>query len=413
MKLYVYALFTFFSGHRCVAVDMFDSSSSSAVLVKEVIAKLAENQIPEQNALDNIEKSLTKLAEQEKTAPSNSSSSWDVFLQQIKTLIETTFKESVLKNKNATQAALDAAWSGSSACRHPDDAINESSVNTLSDAHITCRKEQQRRYTLFVSTSCSGPHNCDMACSLYNQLNSIPDHHTTCVMAPGTAAPTIGTYLREMKVKFIGLRDNLQSAKNTCDQCRNQSNLSAVSQANYCLGLACNYKRATVDCDARQAALEREACGLRKTGSCANYISCHTQKKSAYEAVRNTSQQAAQNFAALWESIERILCYVEALGLNTIDKATAITNCKNAQYSTAPVNINFYGNFPAANSCTDKDSLMPGTALFASRWYNRLPADAPALSCASSCCGAVPDGSNFTASWPAGDPNETTCSAIS
>eukprot|EP00931_Biecheleriopsis_adriatica_P030088 TRINITY_DN17756_c0_g1_i1.p1 TRINITY_DN17756_c0_g1~~TRINITY_DN17756_c0_g1_i1.p1 ORF type:complete len:411 (-),score=38.96 TRINITY_DN17756_c0_g1_i1:77-1309(-) len=405
MKLLSCVLFAFLAGHQSAAAKA--SLQSAMVRVKEVMTEHEAKQLPDKSALDNIERSVLKLAGEEKSTPS---ASWVGFLEQIRTLIETTFKTTLISKVNSTQAGLDAAWSNLSTCDHPDDLLNQSQIHSASATHIACRLQQQSLYDSyssgFGSWTCTGHPNCDLGCALYNQLNVIPTPATTCVMAAGTEAPTIGNYLKEMKTKFIALRDNLASAKLACDAC--QSNTSAEQ----CFGLLCRYRQKQQQCDQLQATMEYHACDLRHT-KCSEYTNCHQQRVRDYEAVRTGSRSAAQVYSAEWESIERIMCYINALGPNITDKETAITACKNAVYSGDRVSITFYGDAPAARLCIDRADINPGTPLFSSRWYQDLGANAEALGCASSCCGfgGCQEDQVCNMSWPAGDPSFTTCSS--
>eukprot|EP00931_Biecheleriopsis_adriatica_P116984 TRINITY_DN92555_c0_g1_i1.p1 TRINITY_DN92555_c0_g1~~TRINITY_DN92555_c0_g1_i1.p1 ORF type:complete len:436 (+),score=66.96 TRINITY_DN92555_c0_g1_i1:87-1394(+) len=359
------------------------------------------NLMPQGNALDDIEKHILELArsreikltaKQGPTDASNATAAADgdlsVFLGQVLQILDSVMKVNILQRVGVTQSSIDAKLAGFQNCTHPNATIAAVNLETLSGAHRTCRNTQNATWTSWDKYCGSGaPHPDEaIACQPYEDAKSTginiarsPD--STCIMAPGTAIPTMGTYLRSMERFFQGRLDDIEMKKRRCQHSKNTTTATA-----WCHNEWCTFSRESVDCGDKQAVFEEAACTLFKDARCSTYTSCYNRTSSLYSQAIAEARASEAVYKAEWRSILRIRCLVKALNATDAQITAEIDTCKAASHATTEVEINL-SSAPPEQPCTDSSDLEPGKPQFNSKWYAGLPDNALALSCASTCCG--------------------------
>ncbi|OLP87563.1 40S ribosomal protein S9 [Symbiodinium microadriaticum] len=107
--------------------------------------------------------------------------------------------------------------------------------------------------------------------------------------------------------------------------------------------------------------------------------------QDVYGNVVSLAKESEVAAKAEWRAVKRIECLINALRVAESELEGAIDACKAKRHTTEPVELTYHGDPPAARSCQEV-YLQPGSAVFSSTWYTGMPVDAPAASCASSCC---------------------------
>jgi len=376
--------------------------TSQMKLIEEKMTRRMRLTAPESNTLKNIESSIMGMAQkrmstEQKAVGDASASNLTSFLKEISDLLEHTMKANILLRQNQTQQDMDEAWANLSSCTHPNDTDFSEGLTTLSSKHKACRAEEDEIWTDYDSACIVAKQIWEnekkAICDAYEAAKVFPNPATACEMSAGTHLPTIGNYLLDMEKFFEETYDALLDKKIKCD------NATATPFKNelLCQEKICTYYDKKIACDVKQAALEDDACTHHKEYTCLKYTECYGEKVDVYSSVVTLAEESESTAKAEWRAVLRIECLVAALLLEDNELAPAIDTCKAKSYSTVPVELVYHGAAPATRACQEV-YLQPGTAVFSNEWYNGVPDDAPALTCASSCCMSAA----FSSTYPDG-----------
>ncbi|CAE7834831.1 unnamed protein product [Symbiodinium necroappetens] len=366
-------------------VDAASLRRSKMTFIEEQMSMQMKLMMPERATLNNIEASVLNMAKLRQSKHGEGGSNLTGFLDQIQDLIDKTMKTNIVTRQNQTQLDLDTAWANLSTCPHPNDTDFVDTLAELDKGHTECRTTQDTMWSTYKQTCITEreifENEKKAICDQYKSINVFPNPTTTCVMAEGTAVPTIGNYLTAMEEHFTKKHETLKEWKDKCDTAL----ATPFPGDPLCFEKVCTYYDKKIDCDKQQATFEQKSCDLHRTYRCSSYTSCYDQRKDVYGNVVSLAKESEVAAKAEWRAVKRIECLINALRVAESELEGAIDACKAKRHTTEPVELTYHGDPPAARSCQEV-YLQPGSAVFSSTWYTGMPVDAPAASCASSCC---------------------------
>ncbi|CAE7261660.1 unnamed protein product, partial [Symbiodinium pilosum] len=328
---------------------------------------------PEKATLMNMEASvlnMARLAESGKGAAS--ATNLTDFLKEIQQLIQNSMKKSILVRMNQTQIDLDEAWANLSTCTHPNDTQFVEELAELDAKHIQCRQSEANLYNNFQTTCVLGwkiyTERIHALCAAYMQSQDIPNPTSTCVMGGDTPVPTIGNYLKDMAAHFRGEYEAVVEKRL---KCQNASSTPFVN-LELCKQMMCQYWDTRMECSKTQASFEQRACDVHKTYTCSKFAECYTERRDIYQDIQSLAEQTEVTAKVEWRMVNRIECYIAALGQPKDGLAEAIDTCKGKIFSASSVELVYKGPAPAQRECTEV-FLPPGSAVFSSTWYHAVP----------------------------------------
>ncbi|CAE7204065.1 RPS9B [Symbiodinium sp. CCMP2592] len=364
-------------------VDAASLRRSKMTFIEEKMSMQMKLMMPERATLNNIEASVLNMAKLRQSKHGEGGSNLTGFLDQIQGLIDKTMKTNIVTRQNQTQLDLDSAWANLSTCPHPNDTDFVDTLAELDKGHTECRTTQDTMWSTYKQTCITEreifENEKKAICDQYKSINVFPNPTTTCVMAEGTAVPTIGNYLTAMEEHFTKKHETLKEWKDKCDTAL----ATPFPGDPLCFEKVCTYYDKKIDCDKKQATFEQKSCDLHRTYRCSSYTSCYDQRKDVYGNVVSLAKESEVAAKSEWRAVKRIECLINALRVAESELEGAIDACKAKRHTTEPVELTYHGDPPAARSCQEV-YLQPGSAVFSSTWYTGMPVDAPAASCASS-----------------------------
>ncbi|CAE7317730.1 unnamed protein product [Symbiodinium natans] len=382
-------------------VDAASLRRSKMTFIEEQMSMQMKLMMPERATLNNIEASILNMAKlRHSHGAGEAGSNLTGFLDQIQGLIDKTMKTNILTRQNQTQTDLDMAWANLSTCTHPNDTDFVDTLAELDKSHTECRQSQDTMWSSYKQTCITEreiyENEKKAICDQYDSVNVFENPTSVCVMADGTAVPTIGNYLTAMEAYFNKKHAVLKEWKDKCDNATN----TPFANEELCKEKVCTYYDKKIECDTKQNKFEQKSCDLHRSYRCSSYTNCYDQKKETYRNIVSLAKESELAAQAEWRAVKRIECLINALRVTESELAGAIDACKAKRFGTDAVEMTYRGDPPPVRSCSEV-YLQPGAALFSSTWYTGMPTAAPASSCASSCCMAEAFSSTY--------PSTVTC----
>ncbi|OLP87567.1 hypothetical protein AK812_SmicGene31200 [Symbiodinium microadriaticum] len=260
-------------------VDAASLRRSKMTFIEEQMSMQMKLMMPERATLNNIEASVLNMAKLRQSKHGEGGSNLTGFLDQIQDLIDKTMKTNIVTRQNQTQLDLDTAWANLSTCPHPNDTDFVDTLAELDKGHTECRTTQDTMWSTYKQTCITEreifENEKKAICDQYKSINVFPNPTTTCVMAEGTAVPTIGNYLTAMEEHFTKKHETLKEWKDKCDTAL----ATPFPGDPLCFEKVCTYYDKKIDCDKQQATFEQKSCDLHRTYRCSSYTSCYDQRK--------------------------------------------------------------------------------------------------------------------------------------
>mmetsp|Transcript_42355 Transcript_42355/g.78941 ORF Transcript_42355/g.78941 Transcript_42355/m.78941 type:complete len:563 (+) Transcript_42355:62-1750(+) len=305
--------------------------------------------------------------------------------QQMVTTVQNEMKPAVMANFKKVQEQVDAAAKKGNTCAAK--ALEEAAEYKIKffaakDAHAKCRDEESTM--VGKNTACS-TESTTLSAGKKSQCDAV----TALEKGQSNAAKSCATESDESYVaQMERLRDHfaakISEYNNQKDLCSSTTS-TAEQKAAECKSLETSYADKKTSCNQAQATMDSSSCAYSEAVT----VACETCFKDAatsYESGRSAFAAEQDSMRQEMKAILRITCYLNSL--DSTDKSAAMSACASQDHSSHAEVMKIALTYPTplTASCPEPEGIA-GSAKYEASVYGVLPSDAPAESCAASCCG--------------------------
>jgi len=278
----------------------------------------------------------------------------------------------VLEDINETKNDFDKLVAEAEACDMDSTGDHAVSFNTKVDTYMTCREKQSaaaKLATLCDANAGNLQSTKDLVCKSTILTTPISDVQDICKPSPHQP---LGEWLESMAVQFDTKTKNFQKQQGLC----NDAQLALENVTEECNTLRNNSTAQENSCDGVLRELETFSCNWASgfTTRCSAYNLCYAGVLARYTKQNSELAKEIEQWTQTWTAAKKMECTSSAISSSDVVNATKMKECNSANFTNTSFIKVKVPAMPPKQTCSEPD-VYPGSKLFRSKVYGRLPAD--------------------------------------